>query len=132
MDSFDRDKKNCVIIDDWRAKTTADKNRLDRFFGFCSTHHNTTILYATQDVFSLFSPVIRRMSNVFILWKSFDENQLKMIANRVGMAYDEVLQIMTDLDFGPKDNLCIDKTDDTPAPLRKNLFQIIAEEEIVE
>ena len=60
LESFDRNKKNCIIIDDYQPKTKEDKHKMDRFFGFVSTHHNTTILYATQDIFSLFSPVITR------------------------------------------------------------------------
>ena len=129
IESFDRNYKNCLIMDDYKPKTTAEKAMMDRFFGFVSTHCNTTLMYATQDMFSIFSPVIRRMSNVFILWKAFDEMQLKMIATRVGMTYDSITQIMSDLDFGNKDSLTIDLTHNSPAKLRKNLFQPIIEEE---
>ena len=90
------------------------------------------MFYATQDIFSLFSPVIRRMSNVFILWTflNFGQNQLKMIATRVGMPFESIVQIMEDLDLGDKDSLTIDLTTGSPAQLRKNLFQFIEAVEV--
>ena len=33
IESFDRDKKNLLIIDDYKPKTVADKALLDRLFG---------------------------------------------------------------------------------------------------
>jgi hypothetical protein len=132
IESFDRKRKNCLILDDYKPKTTYEKAQMDRFFGYVSTHCNTTVMYATQDIFSLFSPVIRRMSNVFILWKNFDESQLKMIATRIGMPYESIVEIMEDLDFGDKDSLTIDLTHNTPAKLRKNLFQPIIEMDVPE
>jgi hypothetical protein len=130
IESFDRNYKNALVLDDYKPKTSIEKANMERFFGYVSTHCNTTIFYATQDVFSIFSPVIRRESNVFILWKSFDQMQLQMIAKRVGMTYDSIAQIMKDLEFGNKDSLCIDMTDGTPAKLRKNLFQVIQEVQV--
>lgn len=65
VDSFDNHFKNCLVIDDYRPKTTADKGKLDRLFGYVSSHKETTILYAVQDLFAIFSPTIQRMTNVF-------------------------------------------------------------------
>lgn len=130
VESFDNKHKNCLVIDDYRAKTQYDKNLLDRLFGYVSSHKKTSIMYATQDLFSLFTPTIQRMSDCFILWKSHDENQFNMICNRVGMKNEDVKQIFKDLNFGEKDALMIDKTPNTPYPLRKNIFDIIEIDEV--
>ena len=125
LESFDRNYKNCLILDDYKPKTSVDKANLDRVFGFVSSHCNTTVIMACQDLFSISSPTIRRMSNVFFLWKSFDEQQLNMISKRVGMASETIKTIMKDLDFGKRDSLCIDMTSNSPAILRKNIYEKI-------
>ena len=60
-----------------------------------------------------------------VLWKTHDENQFRMICNRVGMKKAQIESIFEDLHFGKPDSLMIDKTPDTPAPLRKNTFDKI-------
>ena len=125
LDSFDRNKKNALIIDDFKPRTPQEKTQLDRFFGFVSSHCNTTIFLACQDVFSLFSPTIRRMANVFFLWRNPDENQNRILEPRIGLKKGMLTQIMDDLDFKKRDNLCIDMTPNTPYPMRKNIFEVI-------
>lgn len=128
IESFDRNYKNLLIIDDYKPKKSIDKALLDRFFGFVSSHCNTTILYCTQDLFALNSPVIRRMSNIFFLWAGSDDQQITMIGKRVGLGKngDDILkQIFKELHFKKHDSLCIDLTNNTPAKLRMNIFQVI-------
>jgi len=125
LDSFDRSKKNALVIDDWKAKNPADKARLDRLFGFVSSHCNTTIIMCLQDIFALHSPTIRRMCNVFVLWKNADKRQNLLVEPRVGLEKGTIDNLMRDLDFGKRDSLMIDLTPHTPAPLRKNLFEKI-------
>ena len=125
VESFDPDYKNCLIIDDFRAKNVADKNRLDRLFGYASSHRRTTVIMAVQDLFAIWTPTIQRMSDLFVLWQTHDDNQFRMICNRVGMKENTVNDIFSELDFGQKDSLMIDKTAHTPAPLRKNIFDKI-------
>jgi len=127
IDSFDNNYKNCLIIDDYRPKTSADKAQLDRLFGYCSSHKKTSIMMCVQDLFAIFSPTIQRMVNVFVLWNTHDQNQLKMICNRVNLPMENMKQIFKDLDFGKKDSLMIDMTSDTPCKYRKNIFEPISE-----
>jgi hypothetical protein len=133
IESFDRNYKNLLIIDDYKPKTSLDKSLLDRYFGFVSSHCNTSILYCIQDLFALNSPTIRRMTNVFVVWKGSDEQQINMIGKRIGLGKngDKILkQIFSDLKFGQKDSLMIDLTTDSPARLRKNIFEKINEDEL--
>ena len=133
IESFDRKYKNLLIIDDYKVKTAKDKALLDRLFGFASSHNRTSILLCVQDIYALHSPIIRRMCNVFIIWKFSDENQLNSIGKRVGLGGKgaEILkQIFKDLDFKQKDSLTIDLTPGTPAYLRKNLHEKIKTDKI--
>ena len=90
VDSFDNEYKNCLVIDDYKPKSTKDKTLLDRLFGYVSSHKKTSILMCVQDLFSIFSPTIQRMTNIFVIWKSHDEQQLNMIVKRVGMKKDVI------------------------------------------
>ncbi len=130
VNSFDNKHKNCLVIDDYRAKTQADKNLLDRLFGYVSSHKRTSILMAVQDLFAIYSPTIQRMVNLFVIWSSHDRNQFRMICNRVGMNEEEMDQIFKDLKFGPRDSLMIDMTPNTPARFRKNIFDVIEYENV--
>jgi len=48
-----------------------------------------------------------------------------MISNRVGMEIDDIQEIFRNICTNRFDSLLIDHTPDTPAPLRKNVFQKI-------
>jgi hypothetical protein len=133
IESFDRKHKNLLIIDDYKVKTSKDKALLDRLFGFASSHCRTSILMCLQDLYALHSPTIRRMANVYIIWKLADENQLNSIGKRIGLGSNgaKVLkQIFEDLKFDKRDSLCIDLTPNSPAMLRKNLFEVIKTDKI--
>ena len=62
------------------------------------------------------------MFNVFIIYKPNDRDELGTIARRVGMTKKDMLYIFDTFMTAKRDTLCIDLTEDTPAPLRKNLF----------
>lgn len=131
IDSFDRKRKNLLIIDDYKPKTQADKNLLDRLFGYASSHNRTSILVCVQDLYALSSPTIRRMANVFILWPLSDENQMNSIGKRVGLGKDGakiIKSIFHDLHFGKRDSLMIDLSPGSPCLLRKNLHEKISKQ----
>jgi hypothetical protein len=128
LESFDRKKKNLLIIDDYKPKNNIDKAMLDRYFGFVSSHCNTCICMAVQDMFALNSPTIRRMCNIYVVWKGSDENQMMAIGRRIGLGSKGgavLKQIFNDLDFQQHDSLMIDLTKDTPCKLRKNIYEKI-------
>jgi hypothetical protein len=122
LDEFDRETKNLLIIDDLSFKNL-DKEaqkRLDRLFGYSSTHRNITIMLTSQ-VFHSIPINIRRCSNVFILWKSNDFRETHEIACKIGMDKDTLVKHFGDLQG--RDSIWIDGTDGSPYPLRKNGYE---------
>jgi hypothetical protein len=122
---FDGQLKTLVIIDDYDIEHTANKEQkhnLDRLFGYVSTHKNLSILIAIQDVYSS-PPAVRRMINGIILWK-VDMRSVIDIMNKLGYNAMETKALFSLLET-PHDNIFIDKTKDSPYPLRKNLFELI-------
>ena len=125
-DIFDPKIKKLLIIEDKNFKfmTKQDLFRLDRAYGFTSTHRNLNICCACQSFFSCPTSV-REMSNVYILWKTRDLDSLKTIGRRVGLKKEEIYELMKQHLKEPRDSLWIDNTFNTPYKLRKNGFEII-------
>lgn len=118
--------KRCVIIDDLEY-TGANKDRLRRLavlFRYASSHKGLSVILAHQSFFDV--PIIaKKMSNVFVIYKPMARNELSMIENRVGMPQGMLEQLFDTLATNFNDSICVDKTKNTPAPLRLNIFQPI-------
>jgi len=117
------DVKTAVILDDLNYKKlkTDQFANLDRLFGFCSTHKNISVMLATQDPFQVV-PCVRRMSNMWIIWKGSDMDSLKMLARKCGMKQKDFISIMENLLVDHHDSLWIDMTKNSPFPFRLNGF----------
>lgn len=118
--------KTLVILDDLEFKQMSkdQKRNLDRLFGFVSTHKNISVILTSQDGFNV-PPIVRRTSNVWILYKSPDMDSMATMARRTGLKPDELKNIFNTILKGNRDALWIDRTSKTPYPLRKNGFKII-------
>ena len=117
-------KRRAVICDDLEL-TSAHKERLKNLailFRYCSTHKGLSIYFAHQSWFDLM-PLIKKMSNVFIIWKPKARNELTMIENRLGMKKDMLKHLFKTVATKHRDSICIDMTENSPAPLRLNVFQ---------
>jgi len=132
---FKSKQKNLLIIDDY------DFGSLNRFqlsdlrslFKYGSTHKGLSIVVATQDFFALPS-IIRRLSNIYFVWKgSCDIDSLYMIGRRIGFKKAEFAELL-DLCKCKFDNICIDLTVDTPAPIRLNGYTLVrgVQKELIE
>ena len=99
------------------------KRNLDRLFGYVSTHKNISVMLCSQDAFNI-PPIVRRCSNLFVLWKSPDVLSMALLASKTGLTSDELREL-----FGmcveTKDSIWIDITDKTPFPLRLNGYKLI-------
>ena len=123
---FTTKKKSLLIIDDY------DFASLDRFqlsnlrslFKYASTHRGLSIIVATQDFFNL-PPIIRRLSDVYFIWKgSADIDSLMQVGRRIGFNKSEFKKLM-DMCRDKFDNICVDFTVGSPAPLRFNGYTLI-------
>ena len=114
--------KTLVILDDleYKQMSKIQKKNLDRLFGYVSTHKNISVILCAQDPFNV-PPCVRRMSNLWILWKINDTDSLNTCARKAGMKKDEIKDIFKMFD-DPRDSLWIDNTSHSPWPMRKNGF----------
>jgi len=123
--------KRCVIIDDLEY-TGANRDRLRRLavlFRYVSSHKGLSIILAHQSFFDV-PVIVKKMSNVFIIYKPIARNELSMIENRVGMPPGMLEELFDTVATNFNDSICVDETKNTPAPLRLNLFEPIDINEI--
>lgn len=121
-----REGRKLLIFEDMdlSAIPKEHKSRLNRLFGYCSSHKNLSIAVTAQDSFSI-PTCARRTSNVFCLWKVPDLVSMAQVAKRTGLKSDELLSIMREHIHSNHDFLMIDITENTPASLRINGYQVL-------
>lgn len=119
-------EKTMIILDDleFNFMPKDQKRNLDRLFGNVSTHKNISVCLCSQDPFSV-PNIVRKCSNLWILWKVSDLDELGVVARRTGFKSSSFKSLFKDIITGPHDSLWIDKTKDSPFPLRKNGFENI-------
>ena len=117
--------KTLVVLDELEYKNMNkdQKRNLDRLFGYVSTHKNISIILCSQD-FHETPAIVRRCSNLFILWKSPDLNNMAMCARKTGISAEGFRNLFK-LCSDTKDSIWIDLTDKSPYHLRKNGYTII-------
>lgn len=122
---WDGKQKTIVILDDIEYKNLnkEQQSNLDRLFGFCSTHKNISICSTCQDFFNLF-PSAKRMSNLFIIWRSNDMDSFKTISRKCGIKMDDFMKYF-DTFTERRDSLWIDLTEKTPFNIRKNGYILL-------
>ena len=125
----ENDVKTLIIIDDYEFESMnrLQKKNLSSLFRYVSSHHNVSIIVAFQSFFDV-PTIIRKCSNVFIIYRPNDDDELVTIGRRVGLKKDEILQLFNNLLTKKRDTLTIDMTENSPATLRKNLFTPIIKE----
>ena len=125
-------RKRAVIVDDLEL-TSAHKERLKNLaimFRYASTHKGLTIYFAHQNFFNII-PLVKKMADVFIVWKPRARNELSLIENRVGLPDGTLKELFKTVATEHRDSICIDLKEKSFAPLRKNVWTPIdiAEEE---
>jgi hypothetical protein len=117
-------RKTLVILEDLDFKNMKKNlTKLNRLFGYWSTHHNCSVIANTQDFYQV-PAIVRRCSNVFVLWPTVDHRELSTIAKRIGMTVSD-LQDLFRLVKTRHDCIWIDKTAGSPYPIRFNGFLAI-------
>lgn len=118
--------KTLVVLDDleFKGMNKQQKRNLDRLVGFVSTHKHISVILCSQDAFNV-PPIVRRCSNMYVLWKSPDLDSMSNLARKANMKPEEMKKIFDDLMPNFRDSLFIDMTDKTPYPLRKNGYELI-------
>lgn len=120
------DDKSLIIIDDFEFKkmNKEDEKKLTTLFRFVSTHKNCSLMASYQSFFDCPS-LLRKVSNVFIIYKPNSKLELQSIANRVGIEFEILKQCFKKYSSGYHDSIMIDMTKNTPAKIRKNIYEVI-------
>lgn len=119
-------KKRCVIIDDLEY-TKAHKERLRNLavlFRYASSHKGLSIIFAHQSFFDV-PVIVKKMSNVYVIYKPRARNEIAMIENRVGLPQGMLEELFETVAPEFNDSICVDLTKNSPAPLRLNIFKPI-------
>jgi len=119
--------KKVFIMEDvpYTSLSPDQKTDLWGLLKYACSHKNMDIIITGHDFSTSVPPNIRRLFNVFILYKIPDINSLSVIGNKVGLKNNDMHELFQ-LCSNAHDNVTIDMTQDTPAPLRFNIYKKIA------
>ena len=126
IELFDSGEKTCIVIDDYEFEKCGkeEMRKLTTLFRMISTHKSVSILASYQSFFHV-PQICRKVSNVFIIYKPNSDLELQSICNRVGMKADDLKSLFKTHASGHYDMIMLDRTKDTPYPIRRNLYDII-------
>jgi len=126
ISEFDGKKKVLLIIDDWDTTKISKQQQqlLSKWFRYGSTHLNASIYMSYQSCFHVPS-IARRCSNVWHVWRPTSDTELRMIGERAGIKPEDITEIFDTICTHFRDFLTVDLTVNSPAKLRKNIFQVI-------
>jgi len=118
--------KTLVIVDDKELKSLNKQQQhcLDRLFGYVSTHKNISVYIGIQDFFHL-PTIVRRCCNLIILWRGHDLDSMSRVAKKAGLKPAELYALFDNYCPNYRDSLWLDLTNNTPAPIRINGFQVV-------
>ena len=124
-DDIDGSQKNLIIFEDlnYDGLSKEQKNDLASLFKYVSSHKNCSIIWTCHDLTTGLAPCIRRLANIYVLFKLSDMSTLNHIGQKCGMTSKDFMEIFKEYIKQPHDNLCIDLTQASPAPLRLNMYQ---------
>ena len=125
-EDFSPQQKTLCILEDlnYLNMSREQKGRLERLYGYASTHKNVSCMLTAQDPFRVI-PSVRRCSNVFVLWNNSDMDMVKTLARKVGVSAETLQRILETQCREPHDSVWLDFTTNSPAPYRKNGYEKI-------
>lgn len=126
---FEGDVKTACILDDisWKNLSKEQKSHLDRLCGYVSTHKNVSVFCTTQEAFTI-PTIVRRCSNLLIIFKQHDLDSLVALSRKTGLKRDDFMTLFKML-VNEHDSLWLDLTAKSPYPLRINGYQMIQQQE---
>lgn len=124
---FDPKPLKLLLIDDYDFSMISPKElkNLSEMFRF-GTHINLSIILMHQSWFRI-PKIVKDCSNVFIIFRPHDDDELSTIGRRVGMKKDEIFGMFKELLPNWRDSLLINLIPNAPYKYGKNLFEPIEE-----
>jgi hypothetical protein len=133
-DELDPDVKKLILIDDldFTNFPKEEMKKLSELFRFGSSHRNTSIILSHQSWFRV-PKICKDTSNVFVIFRPHDNEELGTIARRVGMDKKVMFDLFKELLPHWRDSLLINLIPGAPYKYGRNLFEpidIVEEEEV--
>ena len=127
-EELDPDVKKLVIIDDldFTNFPKEEMKKLSELFRFGSSHRNTSIILSHQSWFRI-PKICKDTSNVFIIFRPHDNDELATIGRRVGMKKEDIFDLFKEHLPHWRDSLLINLIPDAPYKYGKNLFDELKE-----
>ena len=125
-DDIDHQLKTLFILEDlnYIGMTKEQRGYLERLVGYASTHKNVSVMVTAQDPFRIL-PTVRRCMSVFVLWNNHDQDMLRTLSRKTGKSEQLLDSVLTTQCKGPHDSVWIDLTPNSPAPFRKNGYEVL-------
>ena len=125
-DVFNPKHKTLLVIDDFELTglNTAQKRKLSTLFRYVSSHCNVSIMMSFQSFFDC-PQIARKTANCFCLWRPTSLMECNQMGNRCGMDKGVLNACFEKYASGDYDSLLIDRTVGSPAPVRKNIYEVI-------
>jgi len=126
LEEFDGGVKTFVVIDDFEmTKPSKDVQRkISTMFRFISSHRNVSVMLSYQSFFDCLS-IARKCATQFLLYKPNSRMELHTVSNRCGIDSKDMRYIFKHIRNGPYDNLMVDLSVNSPARLRKNIYEVL-------
>ena len=124
IEFWDSSVKTLCIIDDFEfSNMSRDQlTRLHKLIRYVSSHKNVSVYITHQSFFDLPS-LVRKLCNVFVIWKPRSSTELKLISNRIGLEPSQVVDFFENKCEKHTDSLMVDFNPHSPAVFRKNIFE---------
>ena len=115
--------KTLLVFDDFDLTklNNIQKRNLSELFR-CNTHVGVSLAISYQS-FTDVPVLIRNVATQFILWRTHNTSQTSQIAKKVGLNKHQLHYLLEHYMKSHYDNLLIDLSKDSPAFLRKNIFE---------
>lgn len=127
-EEFDPEPHKLLIFDDvdFTIMSGQELKNLSELVRFGSTHCNISIMLMHQSFFRI-PKIVKDCSNVFVIFRPHDMDELATIGRRVGLKKEKIFQIFKDLMPNWRDSLLINLIPGAPSKFSKNLFQPLKE-----
>jgi hypothetical protein len=126
MDELDTSLKKVIVIDDYEFNNASKEQltRISQLFRFGSSHRNTSIILGHQCYFRI-PKTPRDCSNVFIIFKVPDRDEMNTIGRRIGFQKGTIHEVFKTHLSKYRDSLLINLIPSSPHKYYKNLFEKI-------
>ncbi len=121
---FDPDIHTLLIFDDtdWTTLSSEDLQKISELTRFGRSHCNISQMYLTQSYFRL-PKIIKDMSNVFVLFRPTDLDELNTLGRRCGLKKEVIQGIFKDHLPKWRNSLLVNLIPNSPYMFGKDIFE---------